>query len=159
MDEDAGLCQVLAVLILDADGGRLAVKYSQLSKKELFPTHKEQLAFEKRVISKLPKPTATKSEVDVAIIDDYTVLFQACNDVFVCAVAPATENELLLLQLVEGVFSSISASAQGASFLSTRLIKQFVLDSLSDFFFVLDEAGDDGIIMETEEEKGLSKCF
>jgi len=94
MDED-GLCQILEILILDLDGGRLAVRYSQPCKKEFFPTYK----------------------------------------------------------LVEGVFSSILASAQGASLFSTGPIMQLVLDSLSDVFFVLDEAGDDGIIMETEEEQ------
>ena len=29
------------------------------------------------VINKLPKPSATRSDVDVAVIDDYTVIFQA----------------------------------------------------------------------------------
>merc|ERR1712083_1187855 len=114
-----GLCQVLAVLVLDSDGGRLAVKYSSTARKELWPSVKQQLAFEKRILSKLPKATGQRSEVDVAIIDEYTVLFQACNDVIVCAVAPATENELLILQLVEGVFASMSQTCQGASFLAT----------------------------------------
>lgn len=143
----------MAILLLDAEGGRLAVKYSSLSKKELWPTTKQQLAFEKRVISKLPKPSNSRSDIDVAVIDDYTIIYQACNDVFVCAVAPSAENELVVLQLVEGVYSAISSCAQGTSFLATGLTKQLVLDSLSDVFFVLDEVTDDGIIMETEEEK------
>ena len=29
-----------------------------------------------KVINKLPKPSATRSDVDVAVIDDYTVIFQ-----------------------------------------------------------------------------------
>merc|ERR1712113_870776 len=97
-------------------------------------------------------PSNTRSDVDVAIIDEYTVLFQACNDVFVCAVAGSAENELVVLQLVEGIFSSISANAQ-SSFLSTGVTKQLVLDNLSDVLFILDEVCDDGIIMETDEEK------
>eukprot|EP00418_Pyrodinium_bahamense_P073067 CAMPEP_0179078436 /NCGR_PEP_ID=MMETSP0796-20121207/35126_1 /TAXON_ID=73915 /ORGANISM="Pyrodinium bahamense, Strain pbaha01" /LENGTH=196 /DNA_ID=CAMNT_0020775741 /DNA_START=59 /DNA_END=649 /DNA_ORIENTATION=+ len=153
MADEGSLCQVLAILVLDADGGRLAVKYSSLCKKEIWPTTKQQLAFEKRVVSKLPKPSTTRSEIDVAIIDDYTVIYQACNDVFVCAVSTNAENELVVLQLVEGIYSSISNCAQGSSFLSSGLTKQLVLDSLSDVLFVLDEVTDDGIIMETEEEK------
>mmetsp|Transcript_29511 Transcript_29511/g.80724 ORF Transcript_29511/g.80724 Transcript_29511/m.80724 type:complete len:196 (+) Transcript_29511:78-665(+) len=152
MAED-GLCQILALLVLDSDGNRLAVKYSSIARKELWPGTKQQNCFEKRVISKLPKPTATKSEVDVAIIDDYTVLFQACNDVVVCAVATSTENELVVLQLVEGLYSAMSTAAQSTSFLSSGLTKQLVLDSLSDVLFILDEVTDDGIIMETEEER------
>ena len=137
-----------ALLVLDTDGGRLAVKYNSLARKdsifchffprlsfvmrtaknkigskwfkllllvfcswyeELWPSVKQQVAFEKRVftsdaveplnlwesasvaqhffcnmfkqpdtkvINKLPKPSATRSDVDVAVIDDYTVIFQ-----------------------------------------------------------------------------------
>nr|ABV22240.1 nonclathrin coat protein-like [Karlodinium veneficum] len=150
---EESLCQVLALLCLDTDGARLAVKYSTYAKKELWSGTKNQLAFEKRLINKLPKPTATRSDVDVAVVDDYTVLFQAINDVYVCAVAGPAENELAILQLVEGIFSSISTTVSSSSFLSTGVNKQLVLDSLSDVLFILDEAVDDGIIMETEEEK------
>jgi len=152
MAED-GLCQVLALLVLDSDGQRLAVKYSSIAKKELWVGSKAQLAFEKKVISKLPKPSAARSEVDVAVIDEYTVLFQACNDVVVCAVASATENELVVMQLVEGIYASMSSLTQGSSFLSSGLTKQLVLDGLADVLFILDEVMDDGIIFETDEEK------
>lgn len=151
MAED-GLCQIWALLVLDSDGQRLAVKFSSVAKKDLFPGVK-QLAFEKRVVSKLPSPSASRSEVDVAVIDDYTVLFQACNDVVICAVVANSENELAVLQLVEGVYSSMSQIAQGSSFLSSGLTKQLVLDSLPDVLLVLDEVIDDGIIMEVDEEK------
>mmetsp|Transcript_21206 Transcript_21206/g.59290 ORF Transcript_21206/g.59290 Transcript_21206/m.59290 type:complete len:196 (-) Transcript_21206:78-665(-) len=154
---EEGLCQIIALLVLDSDGQRLAVKYSAVARKELWPTVKQQNAFEARVISKLPKATAAKSEVDVAIIDDYTVLFQACNDVVICAVAASTENELVVMQLVEGLFASMNSTTQGTSFLSSGLTKQLVLDSLSDVLFILDEVVDDGLIMETEEERILAR--
>merc|ERR1712232_67483 len=143
---------IYALLVLDNEGQRLAVKYSSYARKELWAGGKAQLAFEKRVISKLPKPCAARSEVDVAVIDEYTVLFQACNDIVVCAVAGGNENELVVMQLLEGIFTSMSSTAQGSSFLSTGLTKQLVLDSLSDVLFILDEAIDDAIIMETGEE-------
>jgi len=152
MFED-GLCQILALLVLDSDGQRLAVKYTSLAKKELWVGSKAQLAFEKKIISKLPKPSAARSEVDVAVIDEYTILFQACNDVIVCAVASPTENELVVMQLVEGIFATMSSITQGSSFLSSGLTKQLVLDGLADVLFILDEVMDDGIIMETDEDK------
>jgi len=152
MFED-GLCQILALLVLDSDGQRLAVKYTSLAKKELWVGSKAQLAFEKKIISKLPKPSAARSEVDVAVIDEYTILFQACNDVVVCAVASPTENELVVMQLVEGIFATMSSITQGSSFLSSGLTKQLVLDGLADVLFILDEVMDDGIIMETDEDK------
>eukprot|EP00931_Biecheleriopsis_adriatica_P078286 TRINITY_DN51747_c0_g1_i1.p1 TRINITY_DN51747_c0_g1~~TRINITY_DN51747_c0_g1_i1.p1 ORF type:complete len:195 (+),score=59.57 TRINITY_DN51747_c0_g1_i1:64-648(+) len=148
-----GLNQILALLVLDTDGGRLAVKYNSIARKDLFPTVKQQTAFEKRVINKLPKPSASRSEVDVAVIDEYTVIFQACNDVVVAAVAAASENELVVLELVEGIYNSMSNACQGNSLLSSGLTKQLVLDSLSDVLFILDEVVDNGLIMETDHEK------
>jgi len=150
---DDGLVQILALLVLDADGNRLAVKYCSLARKELFVGTKAQTAFEKKVISKLPKASAARTEVDVAVIDEYTVLFQACNDVVLCAVAPSHENELVVLQVVDGIYAAMSHVAQGSSFLSSGLTKQLVLENLSDVLFILDEVVDDAIIMETEEER------
>mmetsp|Transcript_1189 Transcript_1189/g.2410 ORF Transcript_1189/g.2410 Transcript_1189/m.2410 type:complete len:195 (+) Transcript_1189:90-674(+) len=149
---DDGLCQILALLVLDTDGTRLAVKYTTLAK-ELWGTVKLQTAFEKRVINKMPKPSATRTDVDVAVIDDYTVIFQACNDVVVAAVALPTENELVVMQLVEGVYNAMSNACAGQSFLSSGLNKQLILDSLSDVLFILDEVTDNGMIMETDDEK------
>merc|ERR1711879_722403 len=117
------------------------------------PTVKQQLAFEKRVFNKMPKIIPSqRSEVDIALVDDFTVLFQACNDVIVIVVAASTENELVVMQLVEGTYSAMAAVAP-SGFLSSGLTKQLVLDNLSDILFVLDEVQDDGIIMETEEDK------
>ncbi|CAE7865301.1 RAB23 [Symbiodinium microadriaticum] len=137
MAED-GLVQILALLVLDTDGGRLAVKYNSYARK---------------VINKLPKPSATRSDVDVAVIDDYTVIFQACNDVVVAAVAASSENELVMLELAEGMYNALSNACQSQSFLSSGLTKQLVLDSLSDVLFILDEVTDNGVIMETDDEK------
>eukprot|EP00930_Biecheleria_cincta_P003920 TRINITY_DN104828_c0_g1_i1.p1 TRINITY_DN104828_c0_g1~~TRINITY_DN104828_c0_g1_i1.p1 ORF type:complete len:195 (-),score=51.10 TRINITY_DN104828_c0_g1_i1:324-908(-) len=150
---DSGISRILALLVLDTDGARLAVKYTQLARKEIWPTLNQQTAFEKRVINKLPKPSASRSEVDVAVIDDYTIIFQACNDVVVAAVAGSSENELVAMGLVEGIYNSMSSACVGQSFLATGLSKQLVLDGLSDVLFILDEVTDEGVIMETEDEK------
>lgn len=146
------LCQVLAVLVLDADGQRLAVKYTSLARRQIWTNMKEQLAFEKRVFNKMPKiiPTGS-SEVDVAVLDDWNILFQACNDVIVAVVAASTENELIVMKFVEGIYNAM-VSVAPAGFLASGLTKQLVLDKLSDVFFVLDECMDDGIILEMEED-------
>jgi len=143
----------LAILVLDAEGHRLAVKYTSLARRQLWTDVKQQLAFEKRVFSKMPKVIPTgSSEVDVAVLDDWNVLFQACNDVIVAVVAASTENELIVMQFVEGIYSAM-VSVAPAGFLASGLTKQLVLDKLSDILFVLDEVQDNGIIMETEEDK------
>eukprot|EP00747_Dinoflagellata_sp_TGD_P165002 gnl/TRDRNA2_/TRDRNA2_185739_c0_seq1.p2 gnl/TRDRNA2_/TRDRNA2_185739_c0~~gnl/TRDRNA2_/TRDRNA2_185739_c0_seq1.p2 ORF type:complete len:234 (-),score=55.37 gnl/TRDRNA2_/TRDRNA2_185739_c0_seq1:122-721(-) len=159
MGDPQSLSQILAILVLDSDGTRLASKYSSIARKELWQGQQSQLKFEKRVVNKLPKSVKTASsrtEADVAIIDDYTVLHQAVNDVIVCIVAAPSENELVVMQLLEGVFNAIQACAQG-NFLSSGLTKQAVLDNLSDVLFILDEVVDDTVIMETEEDNIVAR--
>merc|ERR1711957_578156 len=102
------------------------------------------------------KSGTSRSEVDVAVIDDCTVMFQACNDVFICAVAASSENELVVLQLVEGIFSTMTATA-AAGFLASGITKELVLENLSDVLFILDEVVDDGVIMEHDQEKLSSR--
>mmetsp|Transcript_30486 Transcript_30486/g.97427 ORF Transcript_30486/g.97427 Transcript_30486/m.97427 type:complete len:194 (-) Transcript_30486:105-686(-) len=149
---DGGLCQVLGILIIDPEGQRLAVKYSKAGK-ELWPDIKKQTAFEKRVASKLPKPQeAAKSEPDVTIVDDHTVLFQAANDVVVCVIAAPNENELMVVQIVECIWAAMIRAAP-PSLLSNGPTRQLVVDFLSDVMFFLDEVIDDGMIMEVDEEK------
>eukprot|EP00811_Abedinium_folium_P011754 NODE_20887_length_777_cov_11.384615.p1 GENE.NODE_20887_length_777_cov_11.384615~~NODE_20887_length_777_cov_11.384615.p1 ORF type:complete len:224 (+),score=77.71 NODE_20887_length_777_cov_11.384615:95-673(+) len=149
---DSVLTQILALLVTDTDGNRLAVKYSTPGKK-IWPTLKAQTAFEKKLVGKLPKQTGTaRSETDVTIVDDFTVLHQSCNDTVICAVAPSSENELIVLQLIEGIAGAISTVVQ-QNFLSSGITKQQVLDNLAEVLFILDEVTDDAIIMETEEDK------
>ena len=90
--------------------------------------------------------------MDVAIIDEYTILFQAVDYAAIGAVAGSSENELVVLHMVEGIFLAMSGCSQGSSFLSFGLTKQLALDNLSDVLLVLDEVCGDCIVMETEEE-------
>ena len=96
--------QVLALLVLDNDANRLAIKYCSSGKKH-FPTIADQQKFEKQVIRKLPKPNASgrASEGDVALVNDLLVLYKICNDVYTCVVCTTAENELIVGQLLEGL--------------------------------------------------------
>lgn len=149
---DGDLSQILGMLILDAEGQRLAVKYSMLAKKDFFPKLEDQFAFEKKIIAKLPQPAGSRADADVAIVDELFVLYKSVNDVFICCASIGSENELVVLQLVEGVFNAVSQCTH-TSFINTGITKQQVLDNLSEVMLVLDEVTDDGIIMETDEDK------
>ena len=49
--------------------------------------------------------------MDAAIVDEYTILFQAVDDATIGAVAGSSENELLVvLHMVEGIFLVIPVS-------------------------------------------------
>ena len=76
---DSCVSQVLALLVLDTDGQRLAVKYSAIGRKEIWPTPKLQMAFEKRVITKLPKNSGSKTEVLAHIVVQHSSSDPSCD--------------------------------------------------------------------------------
>jgi len=47
------------------------------------------------------KTFANRLQVD---IDGMLILFKICSDFYVCAVCPPAENELVVAQLLEGVY-------------------------------------------------------
>ncbi|CAD7972703.1 unnamed protein product [Amoebophrya sp. A25] len=150
--------QVLALLVLDSDHHRLAVKYCAPGQK-LFPTVEEQRSFEKKVIKKLPKPTGRPSEGDVAIVgDNQLVLYKIINDVYICVLCSTAENEVILAQVLEGLCQALQSATQMMAFVGNGITKQSVLECLDQVLLVLDEVTDDlGIIMEVEEEKILNR--
>lgn len=62
------------------------------------------------------------------------------------------ENELVVAQLLEGMFAAIANVSQ-TSFVSQGMSKPGILENLDQVLLVLDEVTDDGVIMETDEEK------
>lgn len=148
----AGANQVLALLVLDADANRLAIKYCSGGLK-LWPSVEDQRKFERKTIQKLPKPSGrASSETDVALIGEQLVVFKICNDVYICVVCSPNENELVVAGLCDGVAAALTQTTQ-MSFVSNGLSKQTVLDQLDQVLLVLDEVTDDGIIMEVDDEK------
>lgn len=139
----AASSQVLALLILDADANRLAVKYCVPGLK-LFATVDAQKKFEKKVVAKLAKPTGRVNvDADVALIGDHQlVLYKGINDLYVCVVCSVLENEVILSTLLEGLCQALS-QATHVSFVNNQVTKQTVLEALDQVLLVLDEAVDD----------------
>jgi len=152
----ASISQILGCLILDAEGERLAVRYSSSGTKR-FVDFKQQRAFEKKIIAKIPRNALSRgsekdTHVDVAIIDEQLVLFRGISDVLVIIVADELENEMVLMQLVDGIFDSLITCCC-SSIMSQGLSKRAVLEKLERAILILDEVQDDGIILEIEEDK------
>ncbi|CAD7944856.1 unnamed protein product [Amoebophrya sp. A120] len=150
--------QVLALLVLDQESNRLAVKYCTNGTK-LFPTVDAQRKFEKKVIGKLAKPTGRPTEGDVALIGDYQlVLYKIINDVYVCIVCSVQDNEVILAQLLEGLCQALTTVGNVSFVGNHSLTKQTVLENLDQVLLVLDEVADDnGIVMEIDEEKIMAR--
>jgi len=151
------LHQIYAVWILDDSGGRLATRYAARSK-EYLPDYKAQIAFEKKVTAKISRPANDgAAEVDIVVVDDYMILYKSVNDIYICIVAPDTENEFILLTLLDGIFGSLHQAATGISMISSGLTKRSVLESLETVILILDEAQDDGVIMEVDSDSLLER--
>jgi len=157
MVQSQAISQIFGVCILDTEGERLAVRYAAPSQ-ELFPDFLKQRAFEKKIIAKIPQQSQSKDKdgkdthADIAIIDDLLVLFRVANDVVVIVISELEENELVLVELLDGIFDSLITCCCG-SIMSQGLSKREVLVKLERAILILDEVQDDGIILETEEEK------
>lgn len=152
----ASISQILGCLILDAEGERLAVRYSSAAAKVL-PDFKAQRSFEKKIIAKIPRSVQQKTEpkdthVDVAIIEDHLILYRGIQDVLVIIVADELENELVLMQVVDAIFESLITCCC-SSIMSQGLSRRAVLEKLERAILILDEVQDDGIILEIEEDK------
>ncbi|KAJ1647152.1 Golgi-to-ER vesicle coat component [Coemansia asiatica] len=134
------LYTVRAVIILDGDGNRLLAKYyARGPAEQVYKTVKEQRKFESTLFAKTKK---TNSQV--VLYDGQTVLFTSSTDVYIYLVGDPEENELLLLSALQGFYDAV------CQLVKYDLSKRKVLDNLDMVVLALDEAIDDGIVLETD---------
>ncbi|KAJ1946337.1 Golgi-to-ER vesicle coat component [Kickxella alabastrina] len=134
------LYTVRAMIILDGDGNRLIAKYYTRGQTEQsYRSVKEQKKFESELFAKTRKTNA-----QVVLYDGQTVLFINSNDVYFYLVGDPEENELLLLSALQGFYDGV------CQLVKYDLSKRKVLDNLDMVVLALDEAIDDGIVLETD---------
>jgi len=185
-EEDA-VNHIYAVWILDENGDRLATRYAAMTKeffpdykaqrafeakvmskvgKQSTPIKVEppptDAGEQDGVTLKMSRPgirgdSKEEAESDIVVVDDYLVLYKGINDIYVCVVAPETENEIIMLMLLDGIFDSLRHVADGKSLISVGLSKRTVLESLEYVILILDEAQDDGIIMEVDADSIIER--
>jgi hypothetical protein len=134
---DASMYMIKAVLILDNDGERLISKYFD---NELFPTAKEQRAFESKLFDK----TSKDQDSEIVLLDDLTIIYRSNVDLFFYIVGDASENELILSNLLAAFYDSVS------NVLSKNVEKRCLLANLHSILLIVDELVDDGIIMDID---------
>uniref|UniRef100_A0A0G4EYX7 Coatomer subunit zeta n=1 Tax=Chromera velia CCMP2878 TaxID=1169474 RepID=A0A0G4EYX7_9ALVE len=135
------LAQVLAIVLLDSEGQRIAAKYHQ--KNEAFSDFVAQQKFEKQ-LSQKPNRRTNRNEVEVVTIDDFVALFRSSNDVFLYVVGDPAENEVIVLELVNALHQALTNICGGG------ISKKSLFDNLDSVFLLLDEATDGAVIFETE---------
>jgi hypothetical protein len=131
---------VKAIVILDADGARVACKYYS---RDDFPDKLAQADFERKVYKKTRNSQA-RLDAEVAILDGLTVVFKSGVDVTFAVVGSADENELILVGLLDALVDTV------ASLIKSQVDKRALHNNLELLLITIDEMVDGGVILEVD---------
>jgi coatomer subunit zeta len=131
------LYTIKAIFILDNDGQRLVSKYYDES---LFESIKEEKEFEKNLFGK-----TSKSEGEIIMIDNLTIVYRSSIDLHFYVVGSTSENEIMLVSVLTCLFDSISLVLK-----KNMVEKKYLLDYLDAAFLIINEICDNGILLETD---------
>lgn len=137
---------VNALIIVDADGDRLFVKYYDGR------TKPQQIEFE-NFLQKKTKAIQAKSESEVLLLDNEIVVFKSGYDIKFYVVGASDENELILSAVLETVYDSITALMKG------NVEKRTMLDNLELVLLTIDEILDHGQIMELDASSVVGRVL
>mmetsp|Transcript_38684 Transcript_38684/g.61982 ORF Transcript_38684/g.61982 Transcript_38684/m.61982 type:complete len:178 (-) Transcript_38684:268-801(-) len=135
----AEIPRVLNVLLLDADGKRIAVKYFD----EATTTVASQMAYERAIFAKTSRTNA-RGEAEIALLDKHLVVYKFVSDLHFYVTGGVDENEIILATVLTGFFDAVGLLLRGV------LEKRTVLENLDLVLLTLDELIDGGIILETD---------
>ncbi|CAI5745074.1 unnamed protein product [Peronospora destructor] len=130
---------VKAIFILDSDGNRVCAKYYDKS----YPTQKDQLELEKKLHSKTKNSNA-RLEADIILIENVVSVYRCGSDTTMHVIGSSSENELILLTVLDSAFDTVS------NFLKGRMDRHVMLDNIELVLLTFDEVVDGGIILETD---------
>ena len=152
------LYTVRGVVIMHmATGERLAAKYAPWWQGAA--TMKDQIALEKKLFVKT-KPgrkgrgSSTSSGVEILMVDDAIVLHRSGSGVRLFVLGAQDENEILLLGVLNTIWDALLTALfpppPTGVFTGGTLDRQTIVDNFDTVMLVLDEALDDGVILETD---------
>ncbi|XP_012260224.1 coatomer subunit zeta-1 [Athalia rosae] len=133
---EPSLYTVKGMVILDNDGNRILAKYYD---KSIFPTSKEQNAFEKNLFNK-----THRADAEIIMLDGLTCVYKSNVDLFFYVMGSSRENELILMSVLNCLYDSIS------QILRKNVEKRAVLDTLDIVMLAMDEICDGGIILHAD---------
>lgn len=140
MSHNISLYTITAALILGNDAQRLYAKYYRPEDPlQAYKTLQQQEKFEKTIYDKV-----NKLHQDVLLCDNHLITYKQTNDVIVIIVGALNENECMLYTLTHNVNEALSI------LLNNSLDKQTVLEKYDMVCLCLDEAIDDGVILEID---------
>lgn len=116
----------------DNDGNRIIAKYYD---KNVFPTIKEQKAYEKHLFNKTHRANS-----EIIMLDGVTVVYKSNVDLFFYVMGSKQENELILLSVLNCLFDTISL------ILKKNVEKRALMDNLDVVMLAFDEICDGGYV-------------
>ncbi|KAK5648922.1 hypothetical protein RI129_003814 [Pyrocoelia pectoralis] len=137
------LYTVKGIVVMDNDGNRILAKYYD---RNVFPTAKEQRAFEKNLFNKTHRANA-----EIIMLDGLTCVYRSNVDLFFYVMGSSHENELILMSVLNCLYDSIS------QILRKNVEKRAVLESLDIVMLAMDEICDGGIIIDADSSSVVSR--
>jgi coatomer subunit zeta len=128
--QEPTLYTIKGMVIMDNDGNRILAKYYD---KNVFPTVKEQKAYEKNLFNKTHRANS-----EIIMLDGLTVVYKSNVDLFFYVMGGKQENELILLSVLNCLFDTISL------ILKKNVEKRALLDNLDVVMLAFDEICDGG---------------
>ncbi|OAY29108.1 coatomer subunit zeta-1 isoform X1 [Manihot esculenta] len=127
------------ILLLDAEGKRVAVKYYS----DDWPTNNAKEAFEKFIFAKTQKTNA-RTEAEITMLENNIIVYKFVQDLHFFITGGEDENELILATVLQGFFDAVGLLLRG------NVDKKEALENLDLILLCLDEIVDGGIILETD---------
>ncbi|CAH1163341.1 unnamed protein product [Phaedon cochleariae] len=137
------LYTIKGIAVLDNDGNRILTKYYD---KNIFPSSKEQRAFEQNLFNKTHRANA-----EIIMLDGLTCVYRSNVDLFFYIMGSSQENELILMNILNCLYDSVS------QILRKNVEKRAVLESLDIVMLAMDEICDGGLFFLTSENTGCSE--
>ena len=152
---------ISAVLVLDQDGNRVAVKYYSPPPPlppSPFLTLPSQLAFEKRLFHKLhrsspPLPSSSSpptslssssSSADILPFESHTVVYKAIADITLYILAHDSENELIVANVLSTFDETLHTLFKG------QINRKTLIENLDLLLLTVDEVLDQSSILEVD---------
>ena len=152
---------ISAVLVLDQDGNRVAVKYYSPPPplpSSPFTTLTSQLSFEKRLFNKLhrsnaPLPNSAapsalssspSSQPDILPFESHTVLYKSIADVTLYILSHDSENELIVANVLSTFDETLHTLFKG------QINRKTLIENLDLLLLTVDEVLDQSSVLEVD---------
>lgn len=154
------ITQVDAVLLLDENGDRIAVKYypqhcsvpgSDDGSNSLWENSERQRALEQGLTKELNSDGVREGDSGCRIVEGCAINYYVATDFYIFVVGPGKENEMLLSDVCNTVRKCLMGITED------DMRKETIFSKLDSVFLILDDVIDGGVVMECDSDVILKR--